>query len=196
MKNLLFIVSATLIFSACSQGDKQKSSTKTDKKDVDAKYLFSKEGIGDLKIGMLQKDIEKLLDQPLAMKHANDTGEVWVDTATASYGEMEVMLYFQKMYAEEKTNEMELTGLSTSSPLCKTESGLGVGDDRSAILAVYKENPINMGPENVMVNDSTWELSKTNYYINVSDDKWDKQIIFLLVNKKVARLEASIAMGE
>ena len=196
MKSLLAIGVAVLILAACSQGDNQKSSPKTDKKDVDAKYLLSKEGIGDLKIGMLQKDIEKLLDQPLAMKHANDTGEVWVDTATAKYGDIDVELYFQRSYVEENSDQMELMALSTRSPLCKTAEGLGVGDDRDAILAVYQDNPINMGPENIQINDTTWGLSKTNYYINISDDKWDKQIIFLLVNKKIARLEASLAMGE
>lgn len=145
---------------------------------------------------MLQKDIEKILGQPLVMRHANDTGEIWVDTAIAKYNDIEVELYFQRSYVEENSDQMELMALSTSSPLCRTIDGLGVGDDREAILAVYQDNPINMGPENVMVNDTTWALSKTNYYINVSDDKWDRQIIFLLVNKKVKSVQASLAMGD
>lgn len=195
MKRLLIIFTSVLFVAACSQGDK-KSSSQTKKDPPKPEYLLSKEGIGDLKIGMLQKDIEKLLGQPLAMKHANDTGEVWMDTAIAKYHEMELELYFQRSYIEVHKDEMELFALSTSSPLCKTADGLGIGDDRDAILAVYQDNPINMGPESYMINDSTWGLSKTNYYINVSDDKWDKQIIFLLVNKKIAKLEASLAMGE
>lgn len=196
MKSLLAILVAVLVLAACSQGDKQKSSSKKDKGAVDAKHLLSKEGIGDLKIGMLQKDIEKLLNQSLVMKHANDTGEIWVDTATAKYGDIDVELYFQRSYVEENSDQMELMALSTSSPLCKTADGLGVGDDRETILAVYQDNPINMGPESYMINDSTWGLSKTNYYININDDMWDKQIIFLLVNKKVASIQASLAMGE
>lgn len=195
MKSLFTMFVAVLIVAACSQGNKEKSA-KTDKKPGDAKYLLSKEGIGDLKIGMPQKDIEKLLGQPLIMKHANDTGVVWVDTATAKYGEIEVDLYFQKVYTEEPSNEMELFGLSTSSPKCKTADGLGVGDDRDDVLAAYPDNPINMGPESVMVNDTTWTLSKTNYYININDDKWDKQIVFLLVNKKVATMQVTLAIGE
>lgn len=195
MKSFLTVFIATLIIAGCSQSDKKKNAT-TDKKPGDAKYLLSKEGIGDLKIGMLQKDIEKLLNQSLSMKHRNDTGEVWMDTATAKYGDIEVELYFQKSYSENPVDKMELFALSTGSPLCKTASGVGVGDDRSAILAAYENNPINMGPESVMVNDSTWTLSKTNYYINVSDDTWDKQIIFQLINKKVATIQASLAMGE
>ena len=53
-----------------------------------------------------------------------------------------------------------------------------------------------MGPESVMVNDTTWTLSKTNYSIHVSDDKWDKQISFYLINKKIASMEAGLQMGE
>lgn len=196
MKSLFLLLLSALVITGCNQGDKEKPSSKKDKNPVNEKYLLSKDGIGELKIGMTKTDLEKLLKEPLIMKHAKDTGEIWVDTATAKYGEIQVDLYFQKMYSEEPTTEMELFGLSTSSPLCKTASGLGVGDDRSAVLAAYEDNPVNMGPESVMVNDTTWALSKTNYYINISDDKWDKQIVFLLVNKKVASMQATLSMGE
>lgn len=194
MKNSLLLLATVLLLASCK--DKEKSSAKKDKDPVSSEYLITKEGIGELKIGMFQADIEKLLKQSLVMKHTKDTGEVWSDTATVTYNKMEVTLYFQKSYLEAHPEEMELFGLSTNSTLCKTATGLGVGDDRNAILAAYEDNPINMGPESVMVNDSTWALSKTNYYINVSDDKWDKQIIFQLINKKVATIQASLAMGE
>ena len=142
MKSLLAILVTVLVLAACSQGDKQKSSSKKDKGTVDSKYLLSKEGIGDLKIGMLQKDIEKLLDQRLAMKHANDTGEVWVDTATAKYRDIDVELYFQRSYVEENSDQMELMALSTSSPLCKTADGLGVGDERMLFLPSTRITPL------------------------------------------------------
>jgi hypothetical protein len=195
MKNSLLLLVTVLLLAACKNDDKQKSSTQTDKK-VSSEYLISKEGIGELKIGMTRTELEKLLKQSLVMKHANDTGEVWSDTATVTYAKMEVTLYFQKMYSETPTDEMELFGLSTSSPLCKTATGLGVGDDRNAVLAAYEDSPITMGPENIMLNDTTWGFSKTNYNIYVSDDKWDKQLSFLLVNKKVATLEAVLQMGD
>lgn len=194
MKILLHLLVPVLLLTACKDNNKQNPSVQTGKAPTSSDYLISKEGIGELKIGMTKTELEKILKDPLVMKHANDTGEVWVDTAIANYGKIEVTLYFQKQYAEKPTNEMELTGIGTSSPLCKTVTGLGVGDDRSAILAAYEDNPISMGPENVMVNDTTWTLSKTNYYIHVSDDKWDKQLSFLLVNKKITAIEAVLQM--
>lgn len=196
MKNVMLLLLVALAFAGCKQGDKEKSSGKKDKEPVSAEHSISKDGIGELKIGMTKTDLEKMLKESLALKHAKDTGEIWMDTATVKYAGMEVELYFQKMYSEEPTNEMELFALSTKSPLCKTSTGIGVGDDRNAVLAAYELNPISMGPESVMVNDTTWTLSKTNYFIHVSDDKWDKQISFYLVNKKIAAIEASLHMGE
>jgi hypothetical protein len=194
MKNVLLILLAAITFTGCKQGDKEKSPGIKEK--ASAENTISKDGIGDLKIGMTKTDLEKMLKTSFSMKHAKDTGEIWMDTTTVQYAGMEVELYFQKLYSEEASTEMELFGLSTKSPLCKTATGIGVGDDRNAVLAAYEENPIHMGPESVMVNDTTWALSKTNYSIHVSDDKWDKQINFYLVNKKIASIEASLQMGE
>jgi hypothetical protein len=192
MKNLLLFLAITLTFAACSNSDKEKGSTKTTKESVDPKYLITKDGIGEL----MKTELEKLLKGPLVMLHAKDTGEIWVDTATANYNDIEVMLYFQKPYTDHAEGEMELFGIGTSSPKCRTSEGIGVGDDRSAVLSAYADNPINMGPESIMINDTTWGFSKSNYYINVNDEKWDKQLTFLLVNKKISKIEAVLAMGE
>ena len=196
MKNSLLLLATVLLLASCKGKDKQGPSEQKDKKPTSPEYTISKDGIGELKIGMLQADIEKLLKQSLAMKHAKDTGEIWSDTATVTYNKMEINLYFQRSYVEAHADEMELFGLSTSSPLCKTATGLGVGDDRNAVLAAYQDNPITMGPESVMKDDTTWVFSKTDYYIYVSDEKWDRQLSFRLVNKKITTLEAILQMGD
>jgi hypothetical protein len=197
MKNLLLLLWVVVCTYSCSQKDKEKSSAQTKKEAPKPEYLLSKDGIGELKIGMTQAELEKLLGRQLVMKHAADTGEIWADTAVAKYRDMEVSMYFERQYNQDNSIKiMELAALGTSSPLCKTANGLGVGDERSAIIAAYEDNPINMGPESIMVNDSTWALSKTAYYINISDDKWDRQIVFRLVNKKVASLEAALLVGD
>jgi hypothetical protein len=91
---------------------------------------------------------------------------------------------------------MQLAGLETSSPLCKTEYGVGIGDDKAAILLPYDDRPIEMSPDFEQVNDTTWAPSKTKYSVYVKDDKWDREIIFHLVNKKIVSLGAGIIMGE
>lgn len=194
MRKILLFFLAIAVLESCGSKD---NSTSSGKKPAEAAHTISKDGIGDIKIGMSQEELEKVLNQKLAMRHANDTGEVWSDTATVKYKDMDLSLYFQMIYHETaRTEMMQLSGVETGSPLCKTATGLGVGDNRAAILAAYEDNPIDMGPENEMVNDTTWVLSKTKYIIYVKDDKWDKELIFRLVNKKVASLEASLLLGD
>ena len=79
---------------------------------------------------------------------------------------MDVSLYFERQYNDTDNSIMLLNGVETTSSLCKTASGIGVGDEKSAILPAYEENPINMGPEWESVNDSTWAMSKTKYSIS------------------------------
>lgn len=193
MRISILLLSAVIIFAACKD---KNGSAKKGNPPADAAYLVSKNGIGDIKVGMSRTEIEKLLKQPLVMMHAKDTGEIWSDTAIAKYRDAEVTLCFQKMYSETPTDEMELISISTKSDLCKTSGGIGIGDDRNAVLAAYEDQSISMGPESIMINDTTWGLSKTNYYITVNDSAWDKQITFSLINKKIASIEASIQMGD
>lgn len=197
MKKTLLILLAIVAIAGCNQKDKNKSSKKTGDTPADPGYVITKDGIGELKLGMTQEELEKVLNQKLVMKHAKDTGLVWADTAVAKYKDMEVSLYFDRQYnADETVKIFELSAIETSNSLCKTNSGIGIGDDRAAILSAYENNPIDMGPEEDRVNDTTWVLSKTKYYINVKDDKWDRELVFRLVDKKVASIQATIIMGE
>ena len=41
---------------------------------------------------------------------------------------------------------MLLNGVETTSSLCKTASGIAVGDEKSAILPAYEDNPDQYGP--------------------------------------------------
>ena len=195
MRNLFIFFFAAFTFLSCNQKSKQPAAKQPANKTENTGYIISKDGIGDLKIGMTKSEVEKLLGQKFNLKSATDS-TVWQDTVLAKYKDLDVSLYFERQYNEENSYEMQLTGVSTSSPLCKTASGIGIGDEKSAIISAYDDNPIYMGPDYDMVNDTTSVPSKIKYFINVKDDKWDKELVFRLVNKKVASLQASILMGE
>lgn len=196
MRSLFIPLFSVLVLLSCNSKNKKSGSKEPGKKSGSSEYTISKDGIGELKIGMTQAELEKLLNQKLAMKHAADM-EAWGDTVMVKYKEIEVSLYFERQYNEdEDVKIMQLSAIETSSPLCKDANGIGIGDERTAVLSAFEDNPINMGPEYEQVNDSTWAPSKTKYSINVKDDKWDRELIFHLVNKKVASLQASIIMGE
>jgi hypothetical protein len=195
MKYLLIFFFAAFILLSCNQKSQQPAAKQPDNKTSTTGYVISKDGIGDLKVGMSLAEVEKLLGQKFNLKLATDS-TLWQDTTLAKYKDLDVSLYFERQYSEENVYDMQLTGVSTSSPLCKTASGIGIGDEKSAIISAYDDSPINMGPDYDMVNDTTWVPSKTKFSINVKDDKWDKELVFQLVNKKVASIQARILMGE
>ena len=192
----LFII--MLIFAAWNnnKADKPRTDSDTTKVVQNKEYLVSKDGIGELKIGMKQTEVEKLLSQQFNFNSIKDSAGYWQDTVKAKYKEIEVSLYFERQYVDEENSIMQLAGIETSSTLCKTASGIGIGDEKSTIISAYDDNPIYMGPEFEQVNDTTWLPSKTKYNINVKDDKYDKELIFHLLNKKVVALEAAIIMGD
>jgi hypothetical protein len=181
---------------SCNQKKLQPDSKLSGKKVENTGYTISKDGLGELKIGMTQAEVEKLLSQQFKFNSVKDAPGYWQDTVKAKYKEIEVSLYFERQYVDDDNATMQLAGVETGNSLCKTASGLGIGDEKLTIVSRYDDNPIDMGPEFEQVNDSTWLPSKTKYYINVKDDKYDKQLSFHLLNKKVVSLQAAIIMGE
>ncbi|MEO5946363.1 MAG: hypothetical protein ABIP79_06065 [Chitinophagaceae bacterium] len=192
MKNSLLFFLAVFVFFSCKQKDKKEPVKKVENAD----YIISKDGINELKIGMKHTEVEKLVNQQFNFNAIKDSAGYWQDTVKAKYKEIEVSLYFERQYMDDDNSIMQLFGVETSSPLCKTESGIGMGDEKSSVLPAYEENPITMGPEYEAVNDTTWAMSKIKYSISVKDDKWDKELIFHFVNKKIVSLAAALIMGE
>lgn len=196
MRSLFIISFLCFALFSCNQKDKQSGSKQPDKKNETTAYTISKDGIGELKIGMTKTEVEKLLNQQFQFNAMKDSAGYWQDTVKTKYKEIEVSLYFERQYTDNDNTIMQLAGVETGSPLCKTASGIGIGDEKPAILSAYDDNPIDMGPEFEPANDSTWLPSKTKYYINVKDDKYDRELIFHLTNKKVSSLQAAIIMGD
>ncbi|HEV7781465.1 MAG TPA: hypothetical protein VGO58_09370 [Chitinophagaceae bacterium] len=194
MKNFLLYLGTAVVFFSCNQKEKDKK--QPDKKTEKGEYTITKDGIGELKIGMSDAELERLVNDRFKFRMVVDSPGYWQDTIRTKYKDLDVSLYFERQYGNSDSTYMQLSGLETNSALCKTEYGVGIGDDRSAILEPYDDRAIYMGPEYEQTNDTTWAPSKTKYSVNVKDDKWDREIIFHLVNKKVASLGAGIIMGE
>jgi hypothetical protein len=153
-------------------------------------HIISMDGIDEIKIGMRQAELEKLLDQKFVLKNARDTADSWQDSASAKYKDMDIRLSFQREYTNENNFYMYLIGLRTSSPLCKTGPGIGIGTERSKIIAAYEDGYLSMSPD--FENDSTANKSKTRSLVNIKNDDGNRQIIFYLNNKKVVAVEAGI----
>jgi hypothetical protein len=193
----IFIILLSAVFFSCNQKKKEQTTKQENKKPTDTTYIISGNGLGPIKIGMTQEELEKLLNQKLALKHTNDA-DAWSDTAIAKYKDIEVSLFFQQQYNEDQNapKVWELFELSSESTLCKTMTGIGIGDDKIAVISRYDDNYINMGPQFEQVNDSTWLPSKTKYMIHVLNTDDNKEIFFKLINKKIVSIGVSLAMGD
>ena len=187
--SLLF--SSLLFFAACN--DKTKKSgedggTATVAQNSD--YPITMDGIGPIKVSMSQEELEKLLNQKVPLANLTDTvSGSWEDSATIKYKEAELRLGFVRTYMANDSFYMRVTGIKTSSPLCKTTNGLGIGSGKQQIIDAYESYLLFMAPE---YEDTTYATrSKTRYSIKVRETYEGGQLVFYLTNNKVTAIEAS-----
>jgi len=157
-------------------------------------YLVSMDGIGAIKIRMSQEELEKLLKQKFILRNALDTADSYQDTATAKYKNTNVQLFFQRQYTGDNVYFMYLIGLKTSSPLCKTEKGVGIGSDKLKIILAYEASTISIGPEYEGEDFSI--KSKTKYLMDVRSDDGARKLVFYLRNKKVVAVEVGTVFSD
>ena len=187
-----------LLLAACNNHKAGQPGTQVDTATVaqNNDYLVSMEGIGVIKIGMTQTELESLLNQKFILRNALDSAVSWQDSVKARYNDMDLTLFFQRSYTAENIYYMYLIGLRTTSPLCKTTSGIGIGSDKLQIINATEDNDLLMGPEYDNVNDTTTTKSKTRYLISIKNDTGTRRISFNLNNKKVEAIEVAIIFSD
>ncbi len=196
MKCFFIVVLAISISTGCQSKSKNEEGGSNKKTNSHAKYTASKDGIEEIKIGMKAGEVEKITGEQFQFKTNRDIPGYWTDTMRISYKEMPLTLYFERMEMSETNWYMQLSGVETTSDLCKTATGIGIGDDKMAVVKAYDDYSIDMGPDYEQVNDSTWLPSKTKYSIHVRDTSYMNQISFRLTDKKITAIGASMIMGD
>lgn len=173
MKNICLLL---LLFVCLQSGAQQKN------------YTVSMQGLGSLKLGMSQAEIEKLLNLHLVLDNHLDTinSPTW-DTAKIKYHNIPVQLEFDKNYTAPYTFHMRLIGIRASCPLCKTSSGIGIGSDKLKILAAFDNNYVYIQPG--YANYFETERGKGKSTISISDDSGQYMIRYYLMNNKVVSFE-------
>lgn len=195
-KIFFFLCSSLLLFAACNNpkagqpGTNEDTATITQNND----YLVSMEGVGVIKIGMTQTELESLLNQKFILRNALDSAVSWQDSVKARYKDIDLTLFFQRSYTAENVYYMYLIGFRTTSPLCKTTSGIGIGSDKIQIINATEDNDILMGPE--YENDTTTTKSKTRYLVSIKNDTGTRRISFNLNNNKVVAIEVAIIFSD
>ena len=147
-------------------------------------YLLSLDGIGPLKLGMPLTELEKLLKTKITLKVINIDSVQLTETIKAKYKGIDVEINLFKR----QDNIITVDGIKTSSPLCKTKTGLGIGSTRLQIIAAYDGYHIDARP--IFDYDSDKAVkSKTMSTVTVKEDEEGYAIIFNLVNNKVVSFE-------
>ena len=189
MRRFSFLLFLIFIF-ACKQKQDGPATTKAENTD----YLVSLDGIGPVKTGMSQEELEKILGQKIPLTNPTDSSSgSWMDSAIIRYKDAELKLSFVRTYAYDKPDSfhMRVNDITSSSSLLKTAGGIGIGSTKKEIVEAFDQYRLYMAPEFVMPNDTTWERSKTLYTISVRESREGPQIVFHinLKDKKVYSIE-------
>lgn len=147
-------------------------------------YILSLDGIGQLKLGMPLTELEKLLKTKITLKVINIDSVRLTETVNTKYKGIDVEINLWKR----QDNIITVDGIKTSSPLCKTKAGLGIGSTKLQIIAAYDGYHIDAKPVFNYDNDKLVK-SKTMSTITVKEDEEGYAIIFNLVNNKVVSFE-------
>jgi hypothetical protein len=158
-------------------------------------YTISMNGLGALKLGMTQAQLEEFLNQKIALDNHLDTNNYsYEDTARLKYKGINVELEFTRSFFAPNQFHMRLIGIRASSPLCKTATGIGIGSDRLKIIADYNNYHVKIQPGYVSYYET--EKGKGKSTLSVLDDAASTMdgsnaytIVFYLLNKKVVSFE-------
>ncbi|OSZ81099.1 hypothetical protein CAP36_07635 [Chitinophagaceae bacterium IBVUCB2] len=181
MKKIWFIV--FIVIGACTSAQKKEQ-------------IISMQGLGELKLGMSQAEVEKLLNEKIVLPNSLDTVTYnYQDTAKTKYKNINVQLEFNRSYYAPNVFRMRLIGIRANSPLCKTATGIGVGTDRLKIITAYDNYHVNIQPG--FVNYFQTEEGPGKSTLSVLDDAastmeyWSDAytMVFYLLNKKVVSFE-------
>jgi hypothetical protein len=190
MKKALLIV---LIALAACKEKTASNDAKPEAPDVKPEFLLTDRGLHNLKLGMKVEDAEKMFNQQFPMKNAGEM-DSWLDTAKATYHNIPMELYFERMYVTDTEYEKVLSAFKFSSPEIKTDKNISVGSEFLDIVKAYDGYIMNIYPE---FEDTTYtKRSKTKSMINVGLDDSEVMLVFSLDSKKVTAIEVTRNYGE
>lgn len=183
--NFAFIL---LIMLACNSKPKNAQQISS----VDSTYLASMDGIGNIKTGMSQSELEALLQTKIPLTNPSDSiSGSWVDTATVRYNNVNFLIKFVRSYTGTNPDDfyMRVDGIITENSLCKTDRRIGIGSTKQEIIAAYPDKQLFMHPG--YDSDTATVFSKSIYTIIIRDDREGPQIVCYLKDNKTNKLEVS-----
>jgi hypothetical protein len=155
-------------------------------KNENTDYLVTLDGIGPVKTEMTQDELEKILNKKIPLTNLTDTiSGAWYDSAFIKYKEADMRLSFLRTqsYTRSDSFYLRMTDVETSSPLCKTKMGIGIGSTKQQIIDAFEDNIVVIDPDYA---DTTYTTkSKTNITIKIRENWEGSEITFYLKDNKV-----------
>jgi plasmid maintenance system killer protein len=179
------LIPILIFLAACSN----KQGNKEIVKNENTNYLVTLDGIGSVKTDMSQEELEKLLNKKVPLTNLTDTiSGSWEDSARVQYKGADIKLSFVRSQTTTIDSfYLRITRMETSSPLCKTQNGIGIGASKQQIIDAFEDNLLIMAPDYA---DTTYTTrSKTMYSIKVRENWEGREMIFYLKDKKVYAIE-------
>lgn len=187
-----FYVALSCLMLACNAKQKNNpSATSESAKSVDAAHLITMDGIGDIKEGISQTDLEAILKRKIPLTNPSDSlSGSWMDYATVPYQNDSLYFTFVRTYTTVTDSfYMRVLAIESTNPLHRTKGNIGVGSTKKEIIEAYPDKRIYMEPE--YENDSLFTTSKVFYRVYVRDDREGPQIACYLKNGVVFKMEVS-----
>ncbi len=149
-------------------------------------------GIGPFKINMKKTDVEKIAGHSIkTIKDEDGFG----DTAVLVYKGVSFTITFYENYIDEKKTETAIYAIKTNSPMVKTKSGIGIGDDKLKIITTYPDFDFNFYFHYIDAEDGSYKRSKERSTLSLTGQDSPSIIQFYLNNGKVESFEVTIAEG-
>lgn len=148
-------------------------------------------GIGNLKIGMRQADVEKLSGLPIKLN--NILKDDWTyDTIATRINGVDFSLVFDREYVDEKKYDVTLKEIGSSDPALKTKSGITIGDDKLKIISTYEAYTMWIVPD---YENGYTTRSKTKTTIFLFGDNTGNTILFHLFMNKIESISVAVSEG-
>ena len=192
MKKLPLII---LLFAAACSSKNNSSGGASDPNAI----TVSTKGIGDLKVGMKKETVEKLLKHKIMLPHLSaDSPGFYIDTVTCKYKDIDYTLLFSKEWQESDSSTfVKVSQVGSHSPLLKTPSGIGIGDDVCKIAGTYADDRISIMPVYDYKGKEPVRIKgKSEVWLSLPDEASEKVIIFYMNNNKVESMAVTFYMGD
>lgn len=154
-------------------------------------YQASTGGIGPFKTGLSRVATEKLLNTKLKLPRSSQVDSYELDTIKCTYKEMDMQLVFGRQYfGNDTVPKLGIYSVTSSYPMIKTKSGIGIGDDKMKIIKTYDMYRLDVSPE--------WTDGKPNPKqgtVTLYDNENPKVLIFYLDNNIITAISCTLYEG-